>query len=62
MRFAFNTFPFIPVSGFYLVAHCSELILRELISDSLNLIGGWNNNWGLENFQKINNREETSIQ
>ena len=38
MLFIFYTVPCTSVSGFCLVAHCSELILLELISDSL--IGG----------------------
>ena len=42
--------------------HCSEPILWELISDSLNLIKwGWNSDWGLEKIRIIYNREGKTI-
>ena len=52
----FQTFPCTSIRGFYLVARCSELLLLELISDSLNLIkeGGVGiTTGGLKNFEKI---------
>ena len=54
MLFIFYTIPCTSVSGFCLVAHCSELILLELISDSL-IGGGW------KIFKKVTNGEGTII-
>ena len=46
-----------------MVACCSELILSELISDSLNLIKGEVGiaTAGMEKLRKVNNREEAII-
>ena len=57
-----KTFPCTSICGFLLVAHCSELILWDVISDFLNvIIGGWNNNVRVGKNENINNREGMSI-
>ena len=53
MQFAFLTVPCISVRSFYSFVHSSELILRALISDSLNLIkGGCYCDGGWKKFEK----------